>query len=129
MASAVNGVATFGNLAINALAPTPSAPPTGKPHRSHSNPFIVAAGTSVYLDFQHRRGRLHVELHRPRANGGGNTTSLSWGAGFGVQDQPGPAAGGGIQSSGSVRDRRDSSLHTVEGQPRRRAGPHGPGVR
>src|SRR5262249_8117827 len=31
-----------------------------------------------------------------------NNTSLAWGAAFGVQDQPGPAAGGGVQSSGSV---------------------------
>src|SRR5262249_2163490 len=37
-----------------------------------------------------------------RNNGGANSTSLAWGAAFGVQDQPGPAAGGGVQSSGSV---------------------------
>ena len=35
-------------------------------------------------------------------NGGANNTSLAWGAGYGVQDQPGPAAGGGVQSSGGV---------------------------
>ena len=35
-------------------------------------------------------------------NGGANSTSLAWGAAFGVEDQPGPAAGGGVQSSGGV---------------------------
>jgi hypothetical protein len=35
-------------------------------------------------------------------NGGANATSLAWGAALGVQDGAGPAAGGGVQTSGGV---------------------------
>jgi hypothetical protein len=35
-------------------------------------------------------------------NGGANNTSLAWGSAVGISDQPGPAAGGGVQSTGGV---------------------------
>src|SRR5262249_22473120 len=66
-----------------------------------SSPFTVAAGTSVYLDFNTAATDFtsNFAVHN---NNGATTNPLAWGAALGVQDQPGPAAGGGVQSSGSV---------------------------
>src|SRR4029077_12558517 len=53
--------------------------------------------------------------------GGANSTSLAWGATFGIQDQPGPSAGGGVQSSGGVAIDTTavytaSKVHLADGQ-------------
>jgi hypothetical protein len=100
-AAAVNGVATFGNLAVTSSGTYTLAASDGTLAGSTSNSFTISAGTSVYLDFNSTATDFtsNFTVHN---NNGANATSLSWGAAFGVQDQAGPAAGGGVQSSGSV---------------------------
>jgi hypothetical protein len=100
-ATAVNGVATFGGLVINTAGSYTLAASDGSLTGATSNRFTVSAGTSVYLDFN-TAATDFTSNFRVVNNGGANGTSLAWGAAFGVQDQPGPAAGGGVQSSGSV---------------------------
>jgi hypothetical protein len=100
-AAAVNGVATFGGLVINTAGSYTLAGSDGSLTSATSNAFTVSAGTSVYDDFNSAAGSFTSNFTVSN-DGGANNTSLAWGAGFGVQDQPGPAAGGGVQSSGSV---------------------------
>src|SRR5262249_10133979 len=91
---------TFGNLVINAAGTYTLAASDGSLAGATSNSFTVAAGTSVYDDFN-AAATDFTSLFTVTNNGGANGTSLAWGAGLGVQDQPGPAAGG-VQSSGAV---------------------------
>jgi hypothetical protein len=100
-ATAVHGVATFGNVAIAAAGTYTLAASDGGLTGATSNSFTVTAGTSVYDDFN-TAATDFTSNFRVVNNGGANNTSLTWGAGFGVKDQPGPAAGGGVESSGSV---------------------------
>jgi hypothetical protein len=100
-AAAVNGVASFGNLVINAAGTYTLVASDGSLTGATSNAFTVSAGTSVYVDFN-TAATDFTSNFTVTNNGGATGTNLAWGAGFGVQDQPGPAAGGGVQSSGSV---------------------------
>jgi hypothetical protein len=100
-AAAVNGVATFSSLVVNAAGTYTLAASDGSLTGATSSPFTVAAGTSVYDDFNAGSASFTSSFTVVN-NGGANNTSLAWGAAFGVQDQPGPAAGGGLQSSGGV---------------------------
>jgi hypothetical protein len=99
-AAAVNGVATFGNLVINAAGTYSLTASGGALTGATSNSFSIAAGTSVYLDFNTAATDFtsNFAVHN---NNGANATSLSWGAAFGIKDNSG-AAGGGVESSGSV---------------------------
>jgi hypothetical protein len=100
-ATGANGVASFGNLVINTAGSYSLAASDGTLAGATSNTFTIAAGTSIFDNFNTSAtdftGKFTVTN-----NGGANNTSLAWGAAFGVQDQPGPAAGGGVQSSGGV---------------------------
>jgi hypothetical protein len=100
-ATAVNGVATFGNLVINAAGTYTLAASDGSLTAATSSAFAITAGTSLYDDFDNGASDFtaNFAVHN---NGGANSTSLAWGAAVGVQDQPGTAAGGGVQSSGGV---------------------------
>jgi hypothetical protein len=100
-AAAVNGVATFGNIVINTAGSYTLAASDGSLTGATSSSFTISAGTSVYLDFN-TAATDFTSNFTVYNNGGANNTSLAWGAAFGVQDQSGPAAGGGVQSSGSV---------------------------
>jgi hypothetical protein len=100
-AAAVNGVATFANLAVAAPGTYTLAATDGTLTGATSNAFTISAGTSVYLDFN-AAATDFTSNFTVQNNGGANATSLSWGGAFGVQDQAGQAAGGGVQSSGSV---------------------------
>src|SRR6202022_1198942 len=66
-----------------------------------SSPFTVSSTTSINVDFNTSATDFtsNFTIHN---NNGANNTSRAWGAGLGVQDQPGPAAGGGVQSTGGV---------------------------
>ena len=100
-AATVNGVATFGNLVISAAGSytlaASDAPLTG----TMSNSFTISNGTSVLLNFN-AAATDFTSNFTVYNNGGANNTSLSWGAAFGVQDQPGPAAGGGVQAASGI---------------------------
>ncbi len=123
-AAAVNGVATFGNLAINTAGTYTLAASDGTLTGATSSSFTITAVTGVNINFNAGASTFtsNFTLYN---NGGANNTSLSWGAAFGVQDQPGPAAGGGVQSSGSVAidataiytpstvNLSDSQIHTL----------------
>src|SRR5260370_15785189 len=100
-ASAVNGVDTFGGRVVNTAGSYTLAASDGTLTGAISSSFTVTAGTSIFIDFNSGASSFtsNFTVHN---NGGANNTSLAWGAGFGVQDQPGPAAGGGLQSSGSI---------------------------
>jgi hypothetical protein len=100
-AAAVHGAATFGGLVINAPGSYTLTATDGALTGATSNPFTVSAGTSVYLDFN-AAATVFTSDFTVHNNGGANATSLSWGAAFGVQDQAGPSAGGGVESSGGV---------------------------
>jgi hypothetical protein len=100
-AAAVNGVATFGNLIINAAGTYTLTASDGSLTGATSSSFTVAAGTSVYLDFN-TAATDFTSNFSVRNNSGAGSNPLAWGAALGVQDQTGPAAGGGVQSSGSV---------------------------
>src|SRR5262249_18766004 len=100
-ASAVHGVATFGNIVINTAGTYTLAASDGSLTGATSSSFTISAGTSVYDDFN-AAATDFTSNFTVFNNGGANNTSLAWGAGLGVKDQPGPAAGGGVQSSGGV---------------------------
>ena len=99
-AAAVNGVATFGSLVINTASTYTLAAGDGTLTGATSASFAITT-TAISVNFNAGASTFtsNFTLYN---NGGANNTSLSWGAAFGVQDQPGPAAGGGVQSSGSV---------------------------
>jgi hypothetical protein len=99
-AAAVNGVATFGNLVINTAGTYSLAATDGTLTGATSASFtITTSAISVNFNAGANTFTSNFTLYN---NGGANNTSLSWGAAFGVQDQAGPAAGGGVQSGGSV---------------------------
>jgi hypothetical protein len=100
-AAAVNGVATFGNLVINNAGSYTLAAGDGSLAGATSSTFTISATTSISDSFNAAATDFTANF-TVNNNGGANNTSLAWGAGFGVQDQPGPAAGGGVQSSGGV---------------------------
>jgi hypothetical protein len=100
-ATAVNGVATFGGLVINTAGSYTLAASDGSLTGATSSAFTISAGTSLYADYN-TAATDFTSKFTVYNNGGANNTSLAWGAAFGVQDQTGPAAGGGVQSSGSV---------------------------
>jgi hypothetical protein len=100
-ATAVNGVATFSNLVINTVGSYTVSASDGTLTGATSNPFTISAPTSAYLDFNAGASSFTSNF-AVFNNGGANNTSLSWGSAFGVQDQPGPAAGGGVRSAGSI---------------------------
>jgi hypothetical protein len=100
-AAAVNGIATFGSLVINAAGSYTLAASDGSLTGATSNSFTIAAVTSIFDDFN-SGATSFTSNFKVYNNGGANNTSLAWGAGLGIQDQPGPAAGGGVQSSGGV---------------------------
>src|SRR5260370_4994538 len=100
-ASAVNGVDTFGGLVVNTAGSYTLAASDGTLTGAISSSFTVTAGTSIFIDFNSGASSFTANL-TVHNNGGANNTSLAWGAGFGVQDQPGPAAGGGLQSRGRI---------------------------
>jgi hypothetical protein len=100
-ASAVHGVATFGGLVINTAGNYTLTASDGTLTGATSSPFTISAGTSVYVDFNTAATDFtsNFTVHN---NNGANSTSLSWGVGFGVNDQASGTAGGGVESSGSV---------------------------
>jgi hypothetical protein len=100
-ASAVNGVATFGNLVINNTGSYTLTASDGSLTSATSNTFMITATTSVSVNFN-TAATDFTSNFTVYNNGGANNTSLGWGAAVGVQDQPGPAAGGGVQSTGGV---------------------------
>jgi hypothetical protein len=99
-AAAVNGVATFSGLVINTAGTYTLAASDGPLTGATSASFTVTT-TAINLNFN-AGSTTFTSNFTTFNNGGANNTSLSWGAALGVQDQPGPAAGGGVQSSGSV---------------------------
>src|SRR5262249_16744688 len=100
-AAAVNGVASFGNLVINTAGTYTLAASDGTLTGSTSNSFTITSASSFNLNFNAGSSPFTSNFTLVN-NSGANATSLSWGAALGVQDQPGPTAGGGLQSSGSV---------------------------
>jgi hypothetical protein len=100
-AAAINGVATFSNLVINAAGTYTLAASDGSLTGATSNSFTVTGAAAINVNFNAGASTFTSNFTMFN-NGGANNTSLSWGAAFGVQDQPGPAAGGGVQSSGGV---------------------------
>jgi hypothetical protein len=100
-ATALNGIATFGNIVINTAGNYTLAASDGSLTGATSNPFAITAGTSVYDDFNAAASDFTSNF-TVFNNGGANNTSVTWGAALGVQDQTGPANGGGLQSAASV---------------------------
>jgi hypothetical protein len=100
-ASAVNGVATFSSLVINAAGTYTLAATDGTLTGATSSSFATTAAASFSDNFN-TAATDFTSNFKVYNNGGANSTSLAWGAALGVQDQPGPAAGGGVQSSGGV---------------------------
>jgi hypothetical protein len=100
-AAAVNGVATLSGLVINTAGTYTLAASDGTLTGATSSSFTITAATAININFN-AGATTFTSNFTTFNNGGANNTSLSWGAAFGVQDQPGPAAGGGLQSSGSV---------------------------
>jgi hypothetical protein len=100
-ASAVNGVATFSNLIINTPGSFTLAASDGSLTGTTSSSFTIAGAASTSDNFN-SGATSFTSNFKVYNNGGANSTSLSWGAAFGVEDQSGPAAGGGVQSSGGV---------------------------
>jgi hypothetical protein len=100
-ASAASGIATFSNLVINTAGSYTLAASDGSLTGATSNTFTISAATVIFVDFNSGAASFtsNFTVHN---NGGANSTSLAWGATLGVVDQPGPAAGGGVQTSGSV---------------------------
>src|SRR5262249_49140065 len=99
--SAVNGVATFGSLVLNAPGPYTLAASDGSLTGATSNAFTISPGSAIYVDFNSGAATFTSNF-KVFNNGGANNTSLAWGATFGVNDQAGGAAGGGVQTSASV---------------------------
>jgi hypothetical protein len=100
-ASAVAGVATFGSLVMNAAGTYTLAASDDSLAGATSSAFTIGSGASFSDNFN-AGATTFTSNFKVYNNGGANSTSLSWGASYGVQDQPGPAAGGGVESSGSV---------------------------
>jgi hypothetical protein len=100
-ANAVSGVATFGSLAINTTATYTLAASDGTLTGATSSSFTISLAPA-FTDNFNTAATDFTSNFQVFNNGGANNTSLSWGATLGVQDQPGPAAGGGVQSSGSI---------------------------
>jgi hypothetical protein len=100
-ASAVAGVATFSGLVISTAGTYTLAANDGTLTGVTSSSFTITAATGINVNFN-AGASTFTSSFTVYNNGGANSTSLSWGAAFGVQDQPGPAAGGSVQSSGGV---------------------------
>jgi hypothetical protein len=100
-AAAVNGIATFGSLVINAAGSYTLSAADGTLTGATSSPFTISGTPPVYDDFN-TAATDFTSKFTVYNNGGANATSLAWGAAVGVQDRPGQAAGGGVQSSGGV---------------------------
>jgi hypothetical protein len=100
-AAAVNGVATFSNLVINTAGSYTLAASDGSLTGATSNAFTISAGSSIFIDFNSGAASFTSNF-KVYNNGGANNTSLAWGATFGINDQTGGTAGGGVQSSGGV---------------------------
>jgi hypothetical protein len=100
-AAAVHGIATFGGLVINTAGSYTLAASDGTLTGATSTSFTITTGTSVYMDFNSGAASL-TNNFTVYNDGGANNTSLAWAAASGVSDQAGGAAGGGVQSSGSV---------------------------
>jgi hypothetical protein len=123
-AGAVNGVATFGSLVINAAGSYTLTASDGTLTAATSNAFTISAVNSILVDFNSGASSFTSNF-TVYNNGGANNTSLAWGAALGVQDQAGGAAGGGVQSSGGVAidstavytpskvNLSDSQVHTI----------------
>src|SRR5262249_42253296 len=99
-ATAVNGVATFGNLAVTAAGGYTLAGGDGRLTRGTAHTFTVTTGTSVYDDFN-TAATDFTSNFTVTNDGGANNTSLSWGSAFGIKDNSG-AAGGGVKTSAST---------------------------
>jgi hypothetical protein len=100
-ASAVNGVATFGGLVINTAGSYTLAASDGSLTGATSNSFTISAGNSIYVDFNSGAASFTSNF-TVYNNGGANNTSLSWGSTFGINDQSGGTAGGGVQTAAST---------------------------
>jgi hypothetical protein len=100
-ATAVNGIATFGNIVINAAGNYTLAASDGSLTGATSNSFAISAGTSVYDDFNFAASDFTSNFTVVN-NGGANNTSVNWTATAGVQDEDGPANGPGLQSTAST---------------------------
>ena len=100
-ASTVNGVATFSTLAINTAGTYTVAASDGSLTAATSGSFTISAATSISINFNTGAASFTGNF-KVYNNGGAEQRHLAWGAAFGVEDQPGPAAGGGVESSGSV---------------------------
>jgi hypothetical protein len=100
-ANAVNGVATFSGLVINTAGTYTMAASDGTLTGATSSSFTISAPSSININFNSGASSFtsNFKLYN---NGGANATSLIWGAASGIEDQPGPAAGGGVQTSSGI---------------------------
>jgi hypothetical protein len=99
--AAVNGVATFSNLAIATAGTYTLAASDGSLTGATSSAFTISAVASFLVNFN-AGSTTFTSNFKVYNNGGANATSLTWGATFGVNDQSGGAAGGGVQTTASV---------------------------
>jgi hypothetical protein len=100
-ATVSRGVATFSHLVINAAGSYTLTAADGSLAGATSSAFSIAASTSIVDNFNTAATDFTSKFTVYSALGAHNT-SLAWGASVGVQDQPGPAAGGGVESTGGV---------------------------
>ncbi len=99
--AAVNGVATFSNLVINSAGTYTLAAGDGSLTGATSNSFTIT-NPSSFLDNFNSGATTFTSNFKVYNNGGANNTSLAWGSTFGVKDQAGGSAGGGVETTSSV---------------------------
>jgi hypothetical protein len=101
-AAAVNGIATFSTLVINAAGSYTLAASDGSLTGATSNAFTIStASSAIFVDFNSGSASFTSNF-KVFNNGGANNTSLAWGATFGINDLSGGTAGGGVETSGGV---------------------------
>jgi hypothetical protein len=98
-AVAVNGVATFGDVAIDTTGTYTLTASAASPITSAtSTTFSVYTPLSLNLNFNPSSSTFTNNFTVANASSGANAT-IAWGSTLGVNDQSGGAAGGGVQST------------------------------
>ena len=99
-AAASGGVATFSTLVITAVGAYTLTATDGTLTSATSNQFAVTSGPLSFLD-NFNAAATDLTSKFTMTDDTGTGAPLTWAAATGIDDQTGPAAGGGVQSSGN----------------------------
>ena len=121
-AQAVNGIATFSNLAIASSGNYTLIATDGSLTSAVSNGFYI--GATAFVNFNATATTFTSQFALNNQGNPAGTTNVGWGSAYGVDDQTAATAGGGVSSTGGGADQTaiytpttfnlsDGLIHTV----------------